>query len=180
MINLAKLMQSRKTALITIGIIAFVILLLSTYGAYHYLQKTQSIARVDSAYIKNDVHLERIDMRQSFLAAQEQEIDENTVSRDVLDIMIDDILISRFARTNSITVTEDEVDARYEQIISMLEDGEIEERIQELYGENTSEYRKVLRADILRDKVQYELGDTPLREWLSERRSEARIDIYKD
>lgn len=161
-------------------ILAIVLLVVLSYIVYHHSQRSQSIARVNGAYIQSDTYTERIENRQTFLEAQSQMASPDAISQDVLNLMIDEALISQYAKDNDISVTQAEIDAHYQQLVSTYGEAELEGRLEELYGpRGISNYNEVIRADILRDKVQASLADISLRDWLENERSEANIDIYR-
>ncbi len=115
-----------------------------------------------------------------FLESQSQVANPEAISQDVLNLIIDEALISQYAHNNDISVTQTEIDTRYRQLIDTYGETELEDRLTELYGHRgVDNYSEVIRADILRDKVQSALPDMSLREWLENERSEAQIDIFR-
>ena len=173
-------LDKKKLYAYGLPIVSVILIIVLSYSGYHYLQRTQSVARVSSTYIDSDTYTKRVENRQTFLQAQSQASNPDAVSQDILNLMIDEVLIEKYAKNNDIPVTQAEVDARYQQLADTYGEAELENRLEELYGpRGISNYSEVIRADILRDKVQDELTDTPLREWLENERSEAQIDIYR-
>lgn len=175
-----KHLNKKKVYAYSLPILAFLLIVILSYGGYHYLQRSQSVARVNGTYIDADIHSERISHRQMFLENQSQVANPEAISQDVLNLIIDEALISQYAQDNDISVTQTEIDTRYRQLIDTNGETELEDRLAELYGpRGVDNYSEVIRADILRDKVQAALPGVSLREWLENERSEAQIDIFR-
>ena len=71
------------------------------------------------------------------------------------------------AQDKNITVSENEVDALYKDRITQSQSEEaLLLIIRDMYGLNKSDYRNVLRQDILQEKVQASIN-MPLADWLN-------------
>ena len=168
----------RKLLIILAIFITITTLLVITYSAYHYINRSNSVARVDGVYVTESAYRERSEVRSTILGSTaQQELTEQAVARDITELLIDNALIASYAQENGIEVDEREIDERYEYMVGIIGESTLEDKLEDIYGDDVGAYRDVLAEDILREKVQDGL-DEPLVEWLESRRQQVNIDIY--
>lgn len=96
----------------------------------------------------------------TFSAESQQEMPKNSeITKQVLDQMIDTDLISEEAKKNNITVSKEEIDKTYDELAKQNEESgeKLEDLLKKLYGMNEKEFKKLIKEQLLRQKVQEEL-----------------------
>ena len=96
-----------------------------------------------------------------------QPYDKDALRQETTKQLINQKLIDNYAQDKNITVSENEVDALYKDRITQSQSEEaLLLIIRDMYGLNKSDYRNVLRQDILQEKVQASIN-MPLADWLN-------------
>jgi parvulin-like peptidyl-prolyl isomerase len=84
--------------------------------------------------------------------------DESTLNEQIVDQLIEGRIINNEANKRKISVSKSEIDAAMEQIAqSNGGDEEVSKALKELYGLSVPEFRKLVSAQLLRDKINKEL-----------------------
>lgn len=113
-------------------------------------------ARVDSTFIWSHKFLQRL----RFLTTFNKQIPADQVSRPptdaelrekIMEGLIEDQIILIEAKKNGVSVSEEELDASYNEQKKVTTD--FEAKIRELYGMSVTEFRSVLAERILKEKV---------------------------
>ena len=101
----------------------------------------------------------------------------SSLQNDVLEKLIDMQLVENYAREGGIAAGQDEVQERYRQIAQRNSEDQLLAQLSEMYGVDKEKYLEKLRQDILKERVQSNVG-MPLTEWLAQQRSELKIERY--
>lgn len=175
--ELVSRLRERGRVVAALGLV--VALGLLVYAGFHYLERGRSVARVDGTYIYQSEYEDKLTQRLDFLEGRGQESADEAIERDVIGNMIDATLIENYADRNGIIVEESDIDRQVQSSIESLGEEEFRKRLDDLYAEDADErYRQVVRADLIREKVEQDL-EQPLSEWLSEQREQASISRYR-
>jgi len=117
--------------------------------------------------IKNDQFNSALRSKEIFFKYNNQSVDQNQVREETLKELKNQQRVENYAKNKNIKVTDSEVDKLYEDRIKLSgSEEELLKKVRDLYGFEKADYKKVLRQDILQEKVQQALG-IPLTDWLS-------------
>lgn len=142
--------------------------------------KEHYVAIVNDEGIKRDDYNQRLNMEQQFFKHNNQEsLQLQTLPQDVLNGMIDEVLINQLAKQKKITVSQSEVEKRYQLTFAGSKKSEKEfiANLNNLYGLNKQTYMNTLKIDILKDKLQATLNQ-PLQDWVNGKKTISSIQIF--
>jgi len=169
---------------LVIGVVTFIILLAKNISSN---PGTQSIASVNNNTISKSVYQKRLAETESFYKWGDQNVKNiSSLKGDVLDKLIDEEIIKDYAEKNKITVTANEIENRYKQVVAGYNknnsitgggDSAFLTKIKDMYGTQKEDYLQQLAYDILRDKVQTAVK-MPITKWLESQKKSADIKRY--
>ena len=150
------------------------------------VDKPKDITSVNNKGISKAEYEKKVEEAISFFKWQKQDISQiSTLQKDALDRLVDESLISQYAEKNKISVSEGEVNSRYEQAVAGYNrrskiagggDSAFLSKIKEMYGNVKSDYLLTLKMDILKEKVQAAVK-MPLAQWLKTQKESAEIKV---
>lgn len=154
---------------------------------YPKFDPAKYIAGVDYQGITREDFNKRVDTTKNFFEWSNQNLKElPSLSKDVLDKMINESLVAQYAKDHKIKVDDVEVEGRYEGVIKTYNrqkkikgesDTEFLAAIKSMYGTEKSDYMAQLREEILEQKVQLAVK-MPLAKWLEKAKKEGHITSY--
>lgn len=125
---------------------------------------------------QSDVDQELTRLKQ-FYASQNQKIQQSeTLEADTIEKLIEKKLLTQYANDQNITVSDDEIEKRYRDVLKLKSEKELLDELENMYGIGKEEYFEVLYLDILREKVQ-EKADKPYAEWVKEKKQKSIIEF---
>lgn len=147
----------------------FGVLILMITGLYLF---TDELRCRDCVYSDGDIRVRSKDLnnevtsRQKFYQYKNQTVNEEIFKNDALELLKIEQKIYAYANDKNINVSSSEVDALYQERIKQNQgEDNLLKLVRDMYGFNKDDYLNVLEKDILREKVQKDLG-VPLSEWL--------------
>lgn len=168
----------------TNSIIIFFLLSVLTYSQELKLENKQSIDRV-VAIIGNEIVMSsEVDAQMARLLQQDNSIDFNDEDKrkEVLDALVDEKLLIQKAEKDSIQVSDQEIDQRWDQLLSMWKSqyGSLS-RVEQLFGKTLSriklDFRDQIKNQILTQKLNFsKFGDLSV----SSKEVEEFYNKYKD
>lgn len=173
--------MNKKTLFIFIAVIAIGAILFFIYknsGDNHIDSK--GIASVNGELIEKKELNKEVERMQKFYSSSKQNIENYpSLEKDMLERLIEQRLIEQYAEKNNLKINEDEVKSYYDNAVQREKsEPNLLEKLSEMYGMGKEEYLEKIRMDILREKVQKNVGK-PLSEWLTEEKSKAKIYLEK-
>lgn len=109
--------------------------------------------------IKNSEIQAVVRAKETFYSFNNQKVDKDTLSRDVLEELKLNKTIENYAKSKDITVSDEELNTIYQERVKQNTNEEaLLKRINDLYGFGKAQYLEVLKIDILRSKVESSLG----------------------
>jgi len=160
---------------IVVGLIVLVILLVVVMGVgmYKFNWNNQFIkwlpfpaAMVDGSFVSINDYQEDIDTLDFFYAAQSESIGtiptDEYIQKTVISRMIREKYLSKYAATNNIEVTDEEVNTEYQVLIDQAgSEAEVNKQLSDLYNWTSDQFKeKVLTPYLIRTKIQEKLvGD---------------------
>lgn len=165
-------------------IIVGIIVLFGVWFSMDRAYKAKYVGSVDAVKIMRVDYQKKLDQSKTFYTYSKQDLSKLTsLSKDTLNGMINDNLIQNYASGNNITVSDTEVENRYQQVIAgfnsrekITETGDTKflEKIKQMYGTDKNTYLAQVRMDLLKEKVQKAVG-MPLVKWLEKEKQTAKI-----
>lgn len=138
------------------------------------------VISVNGRRISHTRYTEELQQREYFFRQANQDIDNSTLRRDVIGSLIDHELIAAYAEDNEITVKNEEIEQRYQQIVLQYNnEEELLTELSKLYGSGKPEYMQIIYHDLLREKVVEHLG-SPINQWLEDQKNTAVITTNLD
>lgn len=138
-----------------------------------------SVATVNGEAIQEvevDSELQRM---KQFYSSQSQNIEEySTLEKDTIEKLIERKLLTQYAQSQNISVSDDEIEKRYQAVLTIKSEPELLNELQNMYGIGKEEYLDVLYLDILKEKVQEKVGKS-YATWIAEERAKADVSIEK-
>lgn len=161
---------------VSLALVALAFFLLPKGGSGSGFNNKKYVAKVGKEGIKREDFEKEMAKRKNFYVWAKQDVSLSSLENDVIETMIDFELVRQYAQPKSITVSDKDVNKRFNDLVQGS--GEPEEKllnkISQMYGMNKSDYLEVLRKDILKEKVQENLG-IPLGDWLNEQKMTVKI-----
>lgn len=99
-----------------------------------------------------------------------------TLSEDAKNRVIENAIIENYASSKNISASDKEINARYQQKISSGGEQKLLIQLSQMYGMSKADYMKVLKQDILREKIQRSI-EKPLSEWIDEQKISTKIEV---
>ena len=162
--NLARLDAKQKVA---VGIVAVILVSGGAYTLLNFNKCNQCV------YNKNDIKVtigefnKAYGAKQNFYAYSNQSVDSEILKRDTLDELKMSKKIERYANSNKIKVSDQEINLLYQERVSQNKtEKQLLDKVKTMYGFTKDEYLQVLKNDLLRSKVEQYI-DQPLGEWLN-------------
>ena len=175
-------MKNKKVILLIL-----ILLVVGIWFFVWYLPNLGVAARVNGVAITKAVLDQNVRQAENMYKWQKQEVpNTGTLRENVLSDLINDTLVSQYASSHNIKVSESEINNRYLLTVGVFNDhnnvpGSSDNaflaRIREMYGIDKNQYLKIIRMDILNEKVQTGVG-MPLAIWLTSQRKIVQISEY--
>lgn len=155
--------------------LAFFLLLKGSGGSGFNNKKY--VAKVGKEGIKREDFEKEMAKRENFYVWAKQDVSLSSLENDVIETMIDFELVRQYAQSKSITVSDQDVNRRFNDLVQGSGNSEnaLLNKISEMYGMDKAAYFEVLKNDILKEKVQENLG-RPLSDWLEEQKGTVVIE----
>jgi len=178
----------KKIIIVLVIPILFVILFLAFIESIGpSVNKNVSVAQVNGVGIQKQAYEKKVQESETFFKWQKQDTAGlTTLQKDAVDALVDESLINQYATQHKISVSESEVNERYLQTvagynrrsnIAGTEDTDFLAKIKEMYGIEKSDYLLTLKEDIVKERVQVDVG-IPLAQWILEQKKSAKIKIF--
>ena len=120
-----------------------------------------------SIQVKKDQLDSALRAKEIFYKFNNQTVDQNQVREETLKELKNQQRVEDYAKNKNIKVNDEEVDGLYAERVKLSgSEDELLKKVKDLYGFDKNDYKKVLRQDILQEKVQQVLG-IPLTDWLN-------------
>lgn len=120
-----------------------------------------------SIHVKKDQLDSALRAKEIFYKFNNQTVDQNKVREETLRELKNQQRVEDYAKSKNIKVNDEEVDGLYAERVKLSgSEDELLKKVKDLYGFDKNDYKKVLRQDILQEKVQQVLG-IPLTDWLN-------------
>lgn len=177
--------RHKNTLLITIALLT---LLVGVVASARVLRQQDSpeeqfIVEVNTIGIPLATYEARLSQQATFFSSTEQPPSQSELSKQVIDTLIKEQIISSYAESRNISVTQPEVDARFVQMSEAYSsEAELLQTLQDLYGKDKEAYTQTLALDMLRERVAASVSDElsmSLQDWLSQQLSQADITRYE-
>jgi len=148
--------------------------------------KRTTAAVVNNKTIPVKAYQKKLAETKTFFSYNKQETENMTsLNKDTLEKMINEQIVQEYAEKNNITVSVDEIERRYLNVVDGYNqhnqvtsgDEQFLKKINELYGTNKSDYLIQLKNEILGEKVQIKVK-MPLVKWLEEQKSRSDIKRF--
>lgn len=129
--------------------------------------------------ITNTQLQQEIAHRNTFYKSQHNSVDPQTLRSDVTRQLASDKLVLNYAKAHNITVSDKEVDNVYQQRTAASgSEQQLLDQLTRTYGLTQQQYRSTISLDIMKDKVQAQLGKS-INTWLNEEIPHYRIVVTK-
>lgn len=167
----------KKIYFVLISIILIVLLTLYLLNSAKNRGNINKVAVVNGIVVSKEELTKNVDFIKNFYSYSKQDIKNYpNLEKDEMQHLIEDKLIESYAKKNSITVTNEDVEKLYAQKQKGITEKDLLDQVEKMYGMNKEDYFEVLRKDILRARVQNAVN-IPLSKWLDQEKSRAKIDI---
>lgn len=151
------------------------------------LDKAKYVAGVNQKGISREDYQKNLEATKNFFSRMNQAVSSpSALENDTLDKMIDESLITQYAEEHQLAVSDAEIANRYASVVAGFNrqnkltdpsDRAFLDKIKEMYGSNKTDYLKLLKTDILKEKVQASVK-MPLSDWLKNQRQTAQINKF--
>lgn len=173
-----------KKIIVVIVIIVLLIILLLKF--IETSNKNDYAAKVNGIDISKTTYNKEVEKTEKFFKWAKQDIQPTSLQKDTVEKLINESLISQYAESKNITVSDEEITVRYNKVVSGFnarnkitgeKDDKFLSKIKEMYAMNKDDYLKQVEMDILKEKVQADVK-MPLVKWLKAEKQKANIVIY--
>lgn len=174
----------KKKKKIIIGVIIGVILLVGVWISMN--KNSKYVAQVNGIGIPKTTYDKKVEERVQFFKWSRQNMSIlPTLKKDTIDRLIDESIITQYAEKNKITVSDTEIENRYNKVVDGYNsrnkvkgggESAFLSKIKEMYGTDKNDYLATLKMDILKEKVQSAVKMS-LAKWLEEERKKENIRI---
>lgn len=170
---------------VTIIIIAVVAILAFIFLNKKFVKQNYAVQVNGVGITKSTVNTAIAQQLEFYKSQNQQAPNISTIQESVTNALIDNALVNQYAAKHNITVSNAEVNNRYEEAVGVFNshnnikgasDSAFLARINQMYGIDKSEYLASLKMGILKDKVQASVGE-PLTKWLEGQRNSSRITV---